>query len=98
MSVTSQPISVDFQHLAELERALSGASSEIENQLATLRTKLQGLEWDGGDRAAYNEAQGRWDRAVTGLNEALASISVTVRAANDGYERTELENIRQWQS
>jgi len=92
------PISVDFQHLAELERALSGASSEIENHLSTLRAKLQQLDWDGADRAAYNEAQLRWDRAVNDLNETLASISVTVRVANEGYENTELDNIRQWQS
>ena len=94
----SNPISVDFEHLNELERALSGASSEIENQLATLRSKLQALQWDGQDRAAYNEAQLRWDKAVEDLNETLASISVSVRVANEGYFEAELANVRQWQS
>lgn len=95
--MSNSPISVDFQHLAELERALSGASSEIESQLNTLRAKLQQMEWEGPDRVAYQEAQARWDRAVQDLNETLASIGTAVNVANQGYENTEMDIVKTWQ-
>jgi WXG100 family type VII secretion target len=93
----SNPISVDFNHLADLERALAGASAEIEARLDRLRTRVRQLDWDGADRAAYDEAQARWDRAVTDLHANVAAIGRAVSAAAERYDSAEQDTIRAWE-
>jgi WXG100 family type VII secretion target len=95
--MSNSPISVDFQHLADLERQLTSASAEIESQLSALRSKLQQMEWDGPDRQAYQEAQARWDKAVTDLQETLASVGQAVQVASQGYSETEAQIVQSWQ-
>ena len=93
----SSPISVDFQHLADLQRQLTSASGEIESQLSSLRAKLQQMGWEGPDRVAYDEAQARWDKAVMDLQETLASVGTAVQVASQGFQQAESDIVRTWQ-
>lgn len=95
--MSSSQINVDFQHLADLERQLTSASSEIESELNSLRAKLQQMEWTGPDREAYQEAQARWDKAVLDLQQTLASVGQAVQVASQGYQETEQQIVQSWQ-
>jgi WXG100 family type VII secretion target len=92
----SNPISVNFEHMADLQRQLTSASSEIESQLSSLRARLQQMQWEGPDRVAYQEAQARWDKAVNDLNETLASVGQAVQVASQGYQQTESDIVKTW--
>ena len=91
------PISVDMQHMHDLEQTLVNTSIAIEQHLADLRSQLQNLQWDGGDREAYNEAQRNWDKAVDDLRQLLSHIGGHVGVARDGYAEAELSNIKSFQ-
>jgi WXG100 family type VII secretion target len=89
-------IRVEYGNLADTAASLRNAAAAIEEILATLRIQLQQITWDGQDRAAYQAAQARWDRAIADLNELLAGTGSAVDVAREEYARTEQANVRMW--
>jgi WXG100 family type VII secretion target len=89
-------IRVEYGNLGDTAASLRNAAAAIEQILSTLRVQLQQITWDGQDRAAYQAAQARWDRAIADLNELLAGTGSAVDVAREEYARTEQANARMW--
>jgi WXG100 family type VII secretion target len=72
------------------------AAREIDITLDTIRDALQRLHWQGADRAAYNEAQKKWDDSVVDMNNVLNEIAMAVGYARENYATTEMSNSQLW--
>lgn len=58
---------------------------------------LSKLEWEGQDRAAYEQHQAQWDAAVRDINKVLNDIGAAVGIARENYVSTEMSNSKVWQ-
>lgn len=82
---------------AELEGfsgKLQSSASELDSILEGLRSKLDGMQWLGGDKEAYEAQRAQWNSAVTDLNMLLNQIGRTVGTAKQDYVSTEGLNAR----
>lgn len=82
---------------AELEAfssKIQNSSRELDTILDTLRARLDGMQWTGGDQAAYEQQRLEWDNAVRDLNMLLNKIGQTVGLAKQDYVTTEVDNAR----
>jgi early secretory antigenic target protein ESAT-6 len=82
---------MDTQH-----ETMRRAAREIDVTLDTIRDALQRLHWQGADRAAYNDAQKRWDDSVVDMNNVLNEIAMAVGYARENYATTEMSNSQLW--
>ena len=88
---------VPYQVMDEQHTIMRKAAQDLDALLDTIRDGLQRLNWQGTDRAAYNEAQRSWDASVGDMNTVLNEIAMAVGYARENYETTEMENSRLWQ-
>ncbi|HZE39128.1 MAG TPA: WXG100 family type VII secretion target [Stackebrandtia sp.] len=82
---------------AELEgfaSKLQSSSAELDNILDGLRSKLDGMQWSGGDKESYEAQRREWDSAARDLNHLLNQIGRSVGLAKQDYVNTEGVNAR----
>jgi len=89
-------IKVDYAVLERSNQQMTAISRTIDEKLDTLRSMLAKLEWDGEDRASYEQHQAQWDTAVRGINKVLNDIGGAVGIARENYVSTEMSNAKAW--
>ncbi|SDJ43161.1 WXG100 family type VII secretion target [Frankineae bacterium MT45] len=94
----SSPIKVTFSQLAATQDQVRSTVSNINTQLADLKSYLNPLvqTWSGAAADNYNAAQAQWDRAAEDLNQVLSAIGNALGSANEGYQQTEKSNASRW--
>jgi WXG100 family type VII secretion target len=91
-------LKVPYEVLDSQHEIMRRAAREIDITLDTIRDALQRLHWQGTDRAAYNEAQKKWDDSVVDMNNVLNEIAMAVGFARENYATTEMSNSQLWTS
>ncbi|MGN9810997.1 WXG100 family type VII secretion target [Micromonospora sp. BQ11] len=89
-------IKVDYAVLESSNQQMQAISRTIDEKLDTLRSMLSKLQWDGQDRAAYEQHQAQWDAAVRDINKILNEIGGAVGVARENYVNTEMSNAQVW--
>jgi len=89
-------IAVNYAALEHAHQQMQSISRHLDQKLDTLRSGLQRIEWDGADRAAYQEQQLKWDAAVRDINTILNEIGNAVGIAKENYLSTEMNNAKAW--
>ncbi|GAB3169558.1 WXG100 family type VII secretion target [Micromonospora palomenae] len=89
-------IKVDYAVLESANQQMQSISRTIDEKLDTLRSMLSKLQWDGQDRAAYEQHQAQWDTAVRDINRILNEIGGAVGVARENYVSTEMSNAKVW--
>lgn len=89
-------IKVDYAVLENANAQMQSISRTIDEKLDTLRSMLSKLQWDGQDRAAYEQHQAQWDGAVRDINQVLNDIGRAVGIARENYVSTEMSNSKLW--
>ncbi|MGB2568941.1 MULTISPECIES: WXG100 family type VII secretion target [Micromonospora] len=89
-------IKVDYAVLESANQQMQSISKTIDEKLDTLRSMLSKLQWDGQDRAAYEQHQAQWDSAVRDINRILNEIGGAVGVARENYVSTEMSNAKVW--
>ncbi|SCE79064.1 WXG100 family type VII secretion target [Micromonospora mirobrigensis] len=89
-------IKVDYAVLESSNQQMLAISRTIDEKLDTLRSMLSKLQWDGQDRAAYEQHQAQWDAAVRDINKILNEIGGAVGVARENYVSTEMSNAKVW--
>lgn len=89
-------IKVDYAVLENANAQMQSISRTIDEKLDTLRQMLSKLQWDGQDRAAYEQHQAQWDAAVRDINQVLNDIGRAVGIARENYVSTEMSNSKLW--
>ena len=89
-------IKVDYAVLESSNQQMQAISKTIDEKLDTLRSMLTKLQWDGEDRAAYEQHQAQWDAAVRDINQILNDIGGAVGIARENYVTTEMSNSKVW--
>ena len=90
-------LKVPYEVMDQQHETMRRAAREIDTLLDTIRDGLQRLHWQGADRAAYDEAQRKWDLAVTDMNNVLNEIAMAVGFARENYANVEMQNSQLWQ-
>ncbi|GLZ81801.1 hypothetical protein Afil01_66080 [Actinorhabdospora filicis] len=90
-------LKVDPGQLEQAESEIKAAAAQLDGILDGLAAKLEAMEWQGQDQAAYEEYKAKWAKATQGLNETLNRIGATVGQAREEYVNTELYNAKQFQ-
>lgn len=89
-------IKVDYARMEQANQQMQKISSEIDQKLDSLRSRLQKMQWEGGDAAAYQAHQQQWDTAVRDINQLLNEIGGAVGIARENYVNTETSNTKLW--
>ena len=89
-------VKVDYAVLESATQQMTSISRTIDEKLDTLRQMLDKLQWDGQDRAAYEQHQQTWDNAVRDINKILNDIGGAVGIAKENYVTTEMSNSKLW--
>lgn len=88
----SSRIAMSYEQLDAATAEIAQRSGSMTGVLADLRTQLDALDWDGEDKAAYEEAKAQWDEAFTKINDILEAVGRAVNNAKERYENTERAN------
>jgi WXG100 family type VII secretion target len=89
-------IKVEYARMEAAHQQMQKISAEIDQKLDALRSKLQQMQWEGGDQQAYQAHQAKWDAAVRDINQLLNEIGGAVGIARENYMDTETSNTRLW--
>jgi 6 kDa early secretory antigenic target len=92
----NMPISVDYGAMEEAASQIKASSKTIEDLSSSLKSQLQKIEWEGGDREAYLMQQQKWDQALLDMNNILHQISQAVDTARTGYSDVEQSGVQAW--
>lgn len=88
----SDRIALSYEQLEEATSVIQTHSGDMEGTLADLRQQLDGMDWEGADKAAYEESKAQWDAAFAKINEILMGVSNAVNNAKERYMETEAAN------
>ncbi|GIG67684.1 MAG TPA: WXG100 family type VII secretion target [Phytomonospora sp.] len=86
-NIKASPAQIDM-----FSSKIKGSAQELQAILDELRSKLDAMTWDGGDRQQYEIQRAEWTKTVTSLNELLARVGQTVQLAGNNYSNTERTN------
>ncbi|MGQ0839122.1 WXG100 family type VII secretion target [Actinokineospora sp.] len=91
-------ISVNFAEVANAASSINSTSSQLENLLSDLRSRLAPLDagYTGDAKEAWAAKQAQWNTAYDELKQVLSSISVAVQHSGENYEATEKANASKW--
>ena len=92
----SMPIKVSYAAMEEAGSQIKASSKTIEDLSSSLKSQLQKIEWEGGDREAYLAQQAKWDQALADMNSILHQISQAVDTARQGYADVEQSGVQAW--
>lgn len=90
------PIKVNYAQMESAREQMQAISAQIDEKLDALRSKLQQIQWEGGDQQAYEAHQRQWDTAVREINQLLNEIGAGVGVAKQNYVDTESSNTKLW--
>ncbi|THV22035.1 WXG100 family type VII secretion target [Glycomyces paridis] len=85
-------IAMSYEELDAATAEIASQSGEMTSTLADLRTQLDGMDWEGGDKAAYEEAKAQWDAAYEKINDILEAVGRAVNNAKERYQEAEAAN------
>jgi WXG100 family type VII secretion target len=85
-------ISMSYEQLEAATAEIASRSGSMTSTLADLRTKLDALEWEGTDKAAYEESKAQWDASFEKINDILEAVGRAVENAKERYRETEAAN------
>ncbi|HLU27039.1 MAG TPA: WXG100 family type VII secretion target [Glycomyces sp.] len=85
-------IALSYEELESAYAQIQSQSGEMEGTLADLRTQLDAMDWEGADKAAYEESKAQWDAAFAKINEILTGVGNAVNNAKERYAETEAAN------
>lgn len=88
----SSRISMNYETLEAASAEIASQSGAMAGTLADLRSQLEALEWEGADKAAYEEAKAQWDEAFEKINSILEAVGRAVENAKIRYAETEAAN------
>ncbi|WP_204745626.1 WXG100 family type VII secretion target [Glycomyces paridis] len=83
---------MSYEELDAATAEIASQSGEMTSTLADLRTQLDGMDWEGGDKAAYEEAKAQWDAAYEKINDILEAVGRAVNNAKERYQEAEAAN------
>ncbi len=89
-------VKVTSEQLADLGGQLAQGSQQVEEQLATMRSRvapLVGGEWEGAASAAFSTSWEEWATSAAKLKDALDTISTLLGQASRVYQEAE-DNVR----
>lgn len=89
-------ILVNYAALESANNQIQSTARSLDEKLDTLRARLQKIQWDGADQAAYQQHQQQWDNALRDINGILAQIGAAVGVARENYMNTEQSNAKVW--
>ncbi|MDQ6613797.1 MAG: WXG100 family type VII secretion target [Actinomycetota bacterium] len=90
-------IKVTSEELHSVSSSLQHGSEDVANQLAQMRSQVQGLvdsNWQGAASNSFRDLFDKWHKGAADVKEALDGISHMLGSAADTYERTESELAR----
>ncbi|HZR50823.1 MAG TPA: WXG100 family type VII secretion target [Streptosporangiaceae bacterium] len=90
-------IKVTSEDLANASAQLSTGSQEIDSQLSTMHSLVQGLvssDWQGAASSSFESLYQEWNTSAANLREALDGISKLLANAASSYAATE-QHIQQ---
>ncbi|GAB3236729.1 hypothetical protein GCM10027447_35330 [Glycomyces halotolerans] len=85
-------IAMSYEELEAAHSQILSQSGEMESTLADLRSQLDAMDWEGSDKAAYEESKLQWDQAFEKINEILQGVGNAVNNAKQRYAETEAAN------
>ncbi|RRR99082.1 WXG100 family type VII secretion target [Glycomyces terrestris] len=85
-------IAMDYAELEAASQQIATESGEMTSTLADLRSQLEALDWEGDDKATYEEAKAQWDQAFEEINAILEAVGRAVNNAKERYAATEAAN------
>lgn len=88
----STRISMNYETLEAASAEIASQSSAMTGTLSDLRGQLEALQWQGADKAAYEEAKAQWDSAFDKINEILEAVGRAVDNAKTRYQEAEAAN------
>lgn len=91
------PIAVNYAAMEEAANVMRSSSKTIEDRLSELASRLQKIDWEGGDREAYLAHKAKWDQAIADMNQLLHQIGGAVETARQGYGDVEQAGVNAWQ-
>lgn len=89
----SGSLAVTWQELSNGSNKITSTRGEISNQLASLKSLVDGLggTWQGAASSAYNSLYANWNTSATKLFESLDGIAQLLSQAAQAYEQTETQ-------
>jgi WXG100 family type VII secretion target len=85
-------IAMSYEQLEGATAEIAQRSGSMTSTLADLRAKLDALDWEGDDKASYEEAKAQWDSAFEKINDILEAVGRAVDNAKQRYQDTEAAN------
>jgi WXG100 family type VII secretion target len=85
-------IAMSYEELDAATAEIAQRSGSMTSTLADLRSQLDALDWEGADKAAYEEAKAQWDSSFEKINDILEAVGRAVDNAKQRYEETERAN------
>lgn len=91
-------LAVTFAEIQQASSTINSSATQIDSQLNDLKSEVQKTlqGYQGDARAAYEEAQRKWDQAAADLQAVLAAIGTAVGQAGEAYEAAEKKNMGRW--
>lgn len=86
-------IAMSYEQLEGATAEIASQSGEMNGTLTDLRSQLEALDWEGGDKASYEEAKAQWDAAFAKIDEILQAVGRAVDNAKTRYQETEAANM-----
>ena len=89
-------ILVNYAALESANSQIQSIARSLDEKLDALRGRLQQIQWEGADQAAYQAHQQQWDTALRDINGILNQIGSAVGVARENYMSTEASNAKVW--
>ncbi|MFC3491780.1 WXG100 family type VII secretion target [Glycomyces rhizosphaerae] len=83
---------MSYEQLEAATAQIASESGAMTSTLADLRTQLDALDWEGADKAAYEEAKAQWDASFEKINDILEAVGRAVDNAKIRYQEVEASN------
>ncbi|MEU6858318.1 WXG100 family type VII secretion target [Glycomyces sp. NPDC046736] len=85
-------IAMSYEQLEGATAEIASQSGEMNGTLTDLRSQLEALDWEGADKASYEESKAQWDAAFAKIDEILQAVGRAVDNAKNRYMETEAAN------
>jgi WXG100 family type VII secretion target len=91
-------VKVTFEDLQATAQSLSTGAQHINDELAQLKSKVDGLignGWEGAASASFDELYKKWQQGAVQVHDALDGISQMLASAAKTYQDTESQLAQQ---
>lgn len=90
------PIVVNYAVLENANAELQNTAKVLGENLSSLHARLQNMDWEGQDQAAYHQHLSTWSNAVQELHLLLNEIGIKVGDARQRYAANEMRGVARW--